>query len=83
MKMDNRVIMLVLLVVLSLAPVAVLIWYFTSKREKFEEVKFSVDETNKKIANFEKNKKECSNQVISEEIYTYVVNEESKRPFGR
>jgi hypothetical protein len=78
MKMNNTVIMLVLLVV-----AVVLIWYFTSGQEKFEEVNFSQDETNKKIASFEKNKKECSNQAISEEIYDYVVSKNSKRPFGR
>lgn len=83
MKKNNFLIMVVLLVVFSLAPIAVLIWYFTNGREKFEEVNFSQDETNKKIASFEKNKKECSNQVISEEIYDYVVSKNSKRPFGR
>jgi hypothetical protein len=76
----NAVIILVLLLIISI----VLAWYFTMNgKEKFQEVKFTADETNRKIAEFEKNQKECSNQSVSNEIYSYVVSNDSKRPFGR
>lgn len=71
------------ILITAITLVALLIWYVTTGQEKFEEVNFPQDETNKKIASFEKNKKECSNQAISEEIYDYVINKDSKRPFGR
>lgn len=71
------------LMVISLVILLLVFMYFMTPKEKFEEVNFSQEETNKRIAEFEKSQKSCSNLAISDQIHSYVMNQDSKRPFGR